>query len=68
MGRSAPFALFQRSMQTWLAVPRAARVLCRSRIGRLTMVWVVLDQPVQDGDGHGPYREGEISSEYLSAE
>jgi hypothetical protein len=32
------------------------------------MVWVVFDRPVRDGDGDGPYREGEIGSEYLSPE
>ncbi len=31
----------------------------------LTMVWVVFDQAVRDGDGDGPYSEGEIQSEYL---
>jgi hypothetical protein len=34
--------------------------------GPLTMVWVVFDQAVRDGDGDGPYFEAEILSEYLS--
>ena len=34
--------------------------------GPLTIVWVVFDKPVRDGDGDGPYGEGEILSEYLS--
>jgi hypothetical protein len=33
--------------------------------GPLTMVWVVFDEPCQDGEGDGPYRQGEIMSEYL---
>lgn len=40
----------------------------RGRVGLMTMVWVVFDQPVRDGDGDGPYSEGEILSEYLSPE
>jgi hypothetical protein len=40
----------------------------QGRLGPLTMVWVVFDRPVRDGDGDGPYREGEIGSEYLSPE
>ena len=32
----------------------------------LTMVWVVFDSPLMDGDGDGPYREGEIEAEELS--
>ena len=34
--------------------------------GPITMVWVVFDEPRRDGDGDGPYREGEILAEYLS--
>lgn len=33
--------------------------------GPLTMVWVVFDELCRDGEGDGPYREGEIVSEYL---
>jgi hypothetical protein len=33
--------------------------------GPLTMVWVVFDEPARDGDGDGPYREGEILATYL---
>lgn len=40
----------------------------QGRVGPLTMVWVVYDRPVRDGDGEGPYREGEILSEYLLSE
>jgi hypothetical protein len=29
------------------------------------MVWVVFDRPVRDGDGDGPYLEGEIMANYL---
>ena len=38
------------------------------RVGPLTTVWVVFDRAVRDGDGDGPYREGEILSEYLAPE
>ena len=31
----------------------------------LTMVWVVFDSPLHDGDSGGPYREGEIDDSYL---
>ena len=34
--------------------------------GPITMVWVVFDEPRRDGDGDGPYREGEIMAEHLS--
>lgn len=40
----------------------------RGRAGLLTMVWVVFDQPIRDGDGDGPYPEAEIDSDYLSPE
>jgi hypothetical protein len=32
----------------------------------LTMVWVVFDSPLHDGDGDGPYREGEIDDLHLT--
>ena len=38
------------------------------RVGPLTFVWVVFDRAVRDGDGDGPYREGEIEDVYLSPE
>jgi hypothetical protein len=38
----------------------------QGRQGPLTFFWVVFDAPVRDGDGDGPYQEGEIRSEYLS--
>jgi len=31
-----------------------------------TMVWVVFDSPLMDGDDDGPYREGEIDSDKLT--
>jgi hypothetical protein len=34
--------------------------------GPITMVWLVFDEPRRDGDGDGPYREGEIMAEHLS--
>lgn len=40
----------------------------QGRVGPLTMVWVVFDFSVRDGDGDGTYREGEIGSECLSPE
>ena len=40
----------------------------QGRVGPLTMVWVVFDEPVRDGEGDGAYREGEILNEYLSLE
>ncbi len=33
---------------------------------QLTMVWVVFDSPMRDGDGDGPYREGEIEATELT--
>jgi len=39
--------------------------LVQGREEMLTMVWVVFDVAMRDGDGDGPYREGEILSEYL---
>ena len=30
-----------------------------------TLVWVKFDQPIQDGEGDGPYPEGEVEIEYL---
>ena len=33
--------------------------------GPLEMVWVVFNRAVRDGDGDGPYCEGEILAEYL---
>ncbi len=38
------------------------------RLGPLTMVWVVFDYPVQDGESDGPYVEGEILSGHLCPE
>ena len=32
----------------------------------ITMVWVVFDSPLMDGDGDGPYREGEIEATELT--
>ncbi len=32
----------------------------------LTMVWVVFDSPLMDGEGDGPYREGEIDAAELA--
>ena len=40
--------------------------IIQGRLKLLTMVWVVFDTEVRDGDGDGPYREGEIDSSYLS--
>ena len=31
----------------------------------LTMVWVVFDSPLHDGEGDGPYRQGEIEDLHL---
>ena len=31
----------------------------------LYLVWVVFDSPLVDGDGDGPYREGEIKASEL---
>ncbi len=55
--------------------PRYAAELCGGADGcsrsfdgakrPITMVWVVFDKAVRDGDGDGPYREGEIMAEYL---
>lgn len=33
---------------------------------QITMVWVVFDSPLTDGDGDGPYAEGEIEATELS--
>jgi hypothetical protein len=40
--------------------------LTTGRVGPLTMVWVVFDRAVRDGDGDGLYCDGEVLSEYLS--
>ena len=40
----------------------------QGRGGPITFVWVVFDRPLWDGDGDGPYREGEIEAEHLSPE
>ena len=42
---------------------------CRTFDGarkQITMVWVVFDSPLVDGDGDGPYREGEIKASELA--
>lgn len=37
----------------------------RGARGPLVMVWVVFDEATRDGEGDGPYREGEILAEHL---
>lgn len=32
---------------------------------RLTLVWIVFESPLIDGEGDGPYQEGEIDDLYL---
>ena len=42
---------------------------CRTFDGarkQITMVWVIFDSPLVDGDGDGPYREGEIKASELA--
>jgi hypothetical protein len=37
----------------------------RGKRGPVEVVWMVFDRMAQDGEGDGPYREGEILAEYL---
>ena len=49
--------------------PGAADVFTevRTRFGLERSYWIVFDEPQLDGDGAGPYREGEVLERYLSA-
>ena len=38
----------------------------RGARGPITMAWVVFDEPSRDGEGDGPYDEGEVLAEHLS--
>ena len=41
------------------------RRIVRGRKGPIEFYWVSFDEPQMDGDGDGPYRAGEIETEYL---
>ena len=34
--------------------------------GPIEFYWVIFDNPQHDGDGDGPYCEGEVEAEYIS--
>jgi hypothetical protein len=64
-GGPAPFALSRRWPPS--GADGCSRVTS-GRVGPLTMVvWLVFDRAVRYGDRDGPYREGEILSEYFAS-
>lgn len=46
---------------TW----QGCRRVVQGRKGPIESFWVTFDEPQRDGDGDGPYRAGEVESEFL---
>ncbi len=38
----------------------------RGARGPIAMAWVVFDEPRRDGEGDGPYSEGEVMAEHIA--
>lgn len=36
------------------------------RVGMISFVWIMFDEPQTDGDGDGPYRGGEVELEFVT--